>query len=389
MYAFKPFVLTRIESTSELKPKARSGHRIVCDSSNLYSYGGYNPSLEYEPDDSEEQRSPLFKELWRFNLTTRQWKILPGRKNLPNELASPAVVLRAGKLIIYGGTATPFGEKCNNRLYVCDLDNGNTVALNARGSLPDPQYGQALICHGSYLYTIGGTTGFDYSCDIYRIDLKTGLWESVYVCSGHDLNEPQGRYRHEVAYDGKMIYILGGGTSHDSFGFTEIPAFDLESNKWSLLKTHGDVNNNPWVPGPRRCHGSVQYTDPITGDVNVVLSGGYRSDQVYNDVWRLNLRRLQWTCLKPLGTTLPRPLFFHSAALTPAGQMYVFGGIQDFQTGPRTQDVLSVWLLIPKLSEICWEALGYYKNNWKNTSRNDLINLGIPRKFVERIQFNN
>lgn len=63
--------------------------------------------------------------------------------------------------------------------------------------------------------------------------------------------------------------------------------------------------------------------------------------------------------------------------------------MQFYLKGPRTQDVLSVWLLIPKLSEICWEALGYYKNNWKNTSRNDLINLGIPRKFVERIQFNN
>lgn len=105
-------------------------------------------------------------------------------------------------------------------MYVCDVEDGRIVTLNARGILPDPRYGQALVCHGSYLYTVGGTTGVDYSCDIHRIDLTTGVWESVYICMGRDFCEPAGRYRHELAYDGKMIYVLGGGTSTESFGFT-------------------------------------------------------------------------------------------------------------------------------------------------------------------------
>lgn len=107
----------------------------------------------------------------------------------------------------------------------------------------------------------------------------------------------------------------------------EIPAFDLERNEWTLLQTHGDIGHNPWVPGARRCHGCVQYSDEQTGDVNVVISGGYTEAHMYDDVWRLNLPRLQWTCLKKFGTILPRPVYFHSAALTPAGRMYTFGGI--------------------------------------------------------------
>jgi len=81
-------------------------------------------------------------------------------------------------------------------------------------------FGQALVCHGSYLYTVGGTTGYEYTCDIHRFDLKRGVWEVVYICSGRDELEPYGRYRHELAFDGKMIYVLGGGTSTESYGFS-------------------------------------------------------------------------------------------------------------------------------------------------------------------------
>lgn len=42
----------------------------------------------------------------------------------------------------------------------------------------------------------------------------------VYICSGRDESEPHGRYRHELAFDGKMIYVLGGGTSSESYGFS-------------------------------------------------------------------------------------------------------------------------------------------------------------------------
>lgn len=79
---------------------------------------------------------------------------------------------------------------------------------------------QALVYHSSYLYTVGGTTGYEYTCDIHRFDLKHGVWEIVYVCSGKDESEPHGRYRHELAFDGKMIYVLGGGTSSESYGFS-------------------------------------------------------------------------------------------------------------------------------------------------------------------------
>lgn len=391
MYTFKPFVFTEHKANGSECPKARSGHRIACDYRNLYSYGGFNPSIsENDPDMLDDQTwvesKPLFKELWRFNLVTQRWKRLPGQENMPNELASNAVILCGKALMVYGGTGVPFGDSCSNQLYICNVDSGAIKIVPATGELPEPQYGQALICHGPYLYTVGGTTGYDYTCDIHRFNLKSGVWEIVYICTGKDECEPYGRYRHELAFDGKMIYVLGGGTSSEAYGFSEIPAFDLKTNSWRTLTTHGDkfCRNSIYetmVPEPRRCHGSVQYTDEKSGVTSVVISGGYNGDSVFSDVWRLDLSTLQWTLLKEC--ILPSPVYFHSAALTPEGRMYIFGGIAKINNEmERTNAVYSAWLTIPKLSDICWQALNNYYPSLKYSSPDKLLHIGIPLKFV-------
>ncbi|OXU26255.1 hypothetical protein TSAR_008733 [Trichomalopsis sarcophagae] len=387
MYAFKPFVFTKHDVQSLEKPKARSGHRVVCDERNLYSYGGFNPNIDRNDPDMQNDQSwtasrPLFKELWKFNFATKCWRRLPCQKMMPNELASNAVVLRGGNLVIHGGTGVPFGENCNNNVYICNVKDGEMHIIPATGELPDPQYGQAVICHGHYLYTVGGTTGLEYTCDIHRFDLKNQVWESVYICAGRDQCEPKGRYRHELAFDGRVIYVLGGGTASEAFGFAEIPAFDTFANKWMTLCTQGD-NKEKTFPAARRCHGLVQYVDERTNSTLVVISGGYNGTQVFNDIWRLDLSILQWTCLTMCA--LPQPTYFHSTTLTPAGQMFTFGGIvKEDNEVARTDEIHSVWLTIPKLSEICWEALNFYHPDLKKKRQEDLLHIGVPLKFIRR-----
>lgn len=147
MYTFKPFVFTKPEVKGIEQPKARSGHRIACDHRNLYSYGGFNPCVsDTDPDMRDDQMwsasKPLFKELWRFNFVSKRWSRLPGQENMPNELASNAVILCGNTLMVYGGTGVPFGESCSNQLYVCNVDDGAINAVPAIGELPEPQYGQ-------------------------------------------------------------------------------------------------------------------------------------------------------------------------------------------------------------------------------------------------------
>lgn len=103
-YTLKPFHYQKIIPDLECKvPYPRSGHRIGADSSNLYSFGGYNPWMRSDLDQSEGVywTYPLFQELWKFNFASKQWIKYPNSHSLPNELASSALVLHGNVLMVF------------------------------------------------------------------------------------------------------------------------------------------------------------------------------------------------------------------------------------------------------------------------------------------------
>jgi hypothetical protein len=76
-------------------------------------------------------------------------------------------------LQIFGGTGAPFGNKCSNDMIVWRTCQGDAKLeiLDVVGNRPPGLYGQAILCHDGAFYTIGGTNGFAYNCDIYRYDI--------------------------------------------------------------------------------------------------------------------------------------------------------------------------------------------------------------------------
>lgn len=90
------------------------------------------------------------------------------------------------------------------------------------------------------LLTINQLT-FHNSILFFRLNLKTLVWEIVYVCRGIGAYEPTGRYRHEVGFDKRNIYVLGGGTALLAFDFIDIPVFSLELNVWYSQKSIRDA----------------------------------------------------------------------------------------------------------------------------------------------------
>lgn len=387
IYNFTPFKFERIKSRTKnknQKPTERSGHRIGANSGNFYSFGGYNPALD-EIDNNEENGLlyPLLREIWRFNFASRTWYKYPNTKSLPSELASNAIIIHRNLLMVYGGTGSPFGYRSSNQLYLCKVNDksGTMTEIKTTGLKPLPMYGQALIFHNDSLYSIGGTSGLSYNCDIHRLDLKSNEWEAVYICKGQQDCEPEGRYRHEVGFDGKVIYLLGGGTSEQVFDLEKIPSFNLQKKEWNYIKTLRDLNHD--YPKARRCHSATQIE--VNGSIEVFIVGGYNGDDIFDDLWKINLKTFQWTFYERCA--LPRPTYFHAAAASPEGRLYIFGGIYDSSdlNLNRSNAVLSMWLCIPKLSEICWEALLFYYPDIVNLKHDSLCDIGLPKKFVNRL----
>lgn len=158
------------------------------------------------------------------------------------------------------------------------------MLLKVSGDLPTAQYGPGIVIHNDYLYTIGGTTGFDYSCDVFRLNLITKVWENVYICRPEMRDDPEGRYRHEVVYDGHHIYVLGGGTSHTVYDLQRIPAFNLETNRWDHFDTLPDRTaaspQDLGYPKARKCLSCVQHT-ASNGDIEAFITGGLQVCSVY------------------------------------------------------------------------------------------------------------
>ncbi|CAG0909090.1 unnamed protein product, partial [Cyprideis torosa] len=151
---------------------------MVCTEAAFYSFGGYNPDipatdLDMDGDPYWKETDPLFRELWEFRFSTRSWRKVPCSEFSPTALASHSAALCGPQsLLAYGGTGMPFGYNSSNKLYHCNLRTGEWKEVETRGEAPTPQYGQAVVIKSPYMYVIGGTTGFDYSLDVHRLNFS-------------------------------------------------------------------------------------------------------------------------------------------------------------------------------------------------------------------------
>uniref|UniRef100_A0A668TZC9 Kelch domain-containing protein 10 n=1 Tax=Oreochromis aureus TaxID=47969 RepID=A0A668TZC9_OREAU len=354
-------------------PPARSGHRCVADNTNLYVFGGYNPDYD-ESGGSENEDYPLFRELWRYHFATGCWQQIRTEGYMPTELASMSAVLHGNNLLVFGGTGIPFGENNGNDVHVCNVKYKRWSLLNCRGKKPNRIYGQAMVIINGFLYVFGGTTGYIYSTDLHRLDLTTREWIHLKPNNPPD-DLPEERYRHEIAHDGQRIYILGGGTSWTSYPLDKIHAYNLETNSWEEITTkpHEKIG----YPAPRRCHSCVQIRN------DVFICGGYNGELILADLWKINLQTFQWS---KLPAVMPEPAYFHCAAVTPAGCMYIHGGVVNIHENKRTGSLFKIWLTVPSLLELCWEKLLRAFPHLSSLPTMQLLNLGLTQELTERLK---
>ena len=70
-------------------------------------------------------------------------------------------------------------------------------------------------------------------------------------------------YRHEVAFDGSRIFVLGGGTATRAFDLTVVPTFNVKTREWTMIETVGDPVGKRRFPSARKCQGAVQRGDGL------------------------------------------------------------------------------------------------------------------------------
>jgi len=393
-YSFQLYQFSEVGPMEGPLPKPRSGHRIVHHQGRIYSFGGFNPSVDGADPDLQgdaywQESKPLFKELWELNLTTRRWTKSVMKGEIPEQLASHTAVAHPchpGVMLVYGGTGAPFGLTTSNTVVACQLDSQefSRVPVAEGPGHPMPLYGQAVVTdhERGLFYTVGGTSGFNYFMDVNVLDLRSRppAWTSLCRLSGLD-DEPEARYRHELCLHNSKLYVLGGGTSFSADRFEELPTFDLKEKRWRYTRTKPDTtatidNSDDGYPEARRCHGTVQ-----VGDQAFVV-GGYDGDDVFGDAWRLDLVTLQWRRLR---LELPLPVYFHAVTVSGEGKLVMFGGVDSIEQNTRTNKVFTAWLAVPSLRAMAWEAVCHYTPHIAQLPAAALLREGVPPACLETL----
>ncbi len=274
-------------------PAARYGHTAVWTGSAMLVWGGFSSLGAL---DTGALYDPL----------TDAWtptSVAPAIASARGQ--HTALWLPTGVMIVWGGVSGPQNgapSVGSGARYDVATDSWSPVA--ATGA-PSPRDGHTAVFTGTEMIVWGGRDVHVYLRDGARYDLATDTWAPLPAPGA-----PASRFRHTAVWTGDEMIVWGGyGPPWLASGARYNPATDA----WTPVAAAG-------APLPRYRHTAVW-----TGDEMIVFGGEgaggwlatggrYRPD---DDTWLPT----------SLGANAPSPREEHSAVITGAGEMIVWGGV--------------------------------------------------------------
>lgn len=190
------------------------------------------------------------------------------------------------------------------------------VAPPLSGSRPKARYEHGAVVIGDKMYIFGGNHNGRYLSDLQALDLKTWTWSKIEVKSGSDTSSvgvtPCAGHS-LIAWQGNQILSIGGHTK-DPSETLQVKAFDLQTSRWSNLKTYGK---------PPISRGGQSAS--LVGSSIVIFGGQDAKRSLLNDLHILDLETMTWDEIDTLGVP-PSPRSDHAAAVHAGCYLLIFGG---------------------------------------------------------------
>jgi len=122
------------------------------------------------------------------------------------------------------------------------------------------------------------------------------------------------RFGHSANIYENSMYVFGG-VDQEQQSSNQLWQLDLDKLEWTRCQTKGES------PTERNGHGSVLYKKQL------IIFGGFsfQKQELMNDLWLFNLENLEWLKINPVND-LP-PVRKNSPAIENKGKIYIFGGL--------------------------------------------------------------
>jgi len=260
------------------------------------------------------------------------------QKDLPQKLASPAVVEQNGYIYVIGGK-----DKNDNPVdHVESLDlNNKNAEWQLLPALPVPLYlhaaVKATVNSQTYIYVIGGWDGENWRSDVWYTETNgtgdingwTRLGDYKAKVTAHDA----------VVVHNSLLYVLGGENEKNEILKTVAFAV-INQHDGTLEQYPGKINwiNATELPTPLDRLSAVTHKDSATNKEYIYVTGGYDGRHAQKSVYYaevfLNQGDLKQSKLDKnwsSTTELKEGIYYHKALIYPINgdQLYILGGKND------------------------------------------------------------
>ncbi|KAF0738685.1 hypothetical protein AaE_008852 [Aphanomyces astaci] len=294
-------------------PQVESGNSAGCRAAHscdyiekdeaLYLFGGWSGKT-------------ALNDVWRFDLTTLEWRLVHGDGKQPRPRNNHASAVVDRKIYIHGGHD---GSTWLSDFYVFDTETSTWAEVTTSGVGPSARACHTMSKVGGKLFVFGGFDGAHCFNDVDILDLgknnyNTFTWIHPIVHGYH----PAPRNAHTMSIVGSSLFMFGGhsGAKH----LRDLYQFHTDTLTW----THLASVDGMFPPGLRGHTANVKLP-------KVYFFGGYDGRGRSNELYILNTQDMKWE--RPpdsVHVDAPSGRQRHSACLVHS-KMYIVGGFDGFK----------------------------------------------------------
>lgn len=237
----------------------RFSHAACVLENNMYIFGGCTTN------------ATSFNDLWRFDLSIRQWVRPLATGTYPVPKAYTSMVHYKDCLIVFGGWTYPSLSQYYqnvtmfNEIHFYCVNTNKWILINAT-NCPPPMAGHSACMRGDEMVVFGGlimsaSQNYQIQCsnDVWVLDIPTLTWRK----QGTTKPRPSPRYAQSlICLDSDRLMLLGGvQTLHNRFVYSDCWILTMKGPTWTW--TELAVKNKEWASANIWCNPACRVGDKV------------------------------------------------------------------------------------------------------------------------------